>query len=127
MPPVFLVINKADRTTDAERAAAATFTQQILQKRLHRPVGEVFEVSAAERLQNQGPLRDWEKLIASLQHLVDDSGRNLVRAACERGVQRMSEQLLVIVSEDREALKRPIEESERRIAVMKQTIQPVTL
>jgi ribosome biogenesis GTPase A len=119
---LILVINKADRTTDAERAAAVTFTQQILEKRLHRPVGEVFEVSAFERLQNHGPLRDWEKLIASLQHLINDSGRNLVRAACERGLQRLSEQLLVIVSEDRDALKRPIEESERRISVMKQTI-----
>src|SRR5581483_402207 len=78
--------------------------------------------SASQRLQNHGPLRDWERLIASLQHLVDDSGRNLVRAACECGLQCLSEQLLVIINEDRDALKRPIEESERRITVMKQTI-----
>lgn len=119
---LILVINKADRTTDAERSAAVTFTRQILEKRLGMSVGAVFEVSAAERLQNHGPLRDWEKLIASLQHLVDNSGRNLVRAACERGLHRLSEQLLVIISEDREALRRPVDESERRITVMKQTI-----
>jgi hypothetical protein len=34
----------------------------------------------------------------------------------------MSEQLLAMISEDRDALQRPIEESERRIALMKETI-----
>jgi hypothetical protein len=119
---LILVINKADRTSDPERAAAAKFTREVLEKRLHRPMGNVFEVSAAERLEKQGPLRDWEELLASLHDLVEDSGRNLVRAACDRGLLRLSEQLLAIISEDREALQRPIEESERRIELMKETI-----
>ena len=119
---LILVINKADRTSDPERAAAAKFTREVLEKRLHRPMGNVFEVSAAERLEKQGPLRDWEELLASLHDLVEDSGRNLVRAACDRGLLRLSEQLLAIISEDREALLRPIEESERRIELLKETI-----
>ncbi len=119
---LILVINKSDRTSDPERAAAAKFTRDILERRLHRPMGEVFEVSATERMENRGPLRDWEKLLASLQALVEDSGRNLVRAACDRGLQRLSEMLLAVISEDRDALQRPIEESERRIELMKQTI-----
>ena len=119
---LILVINKADRTSDPERAAAVKFTRDVLEKRLHRPMGEVFEVSAAERMENRGPLRDWERLLSSLHHLVEDSGRNLVRAACDRGLQRLSEQLLAIISEDRDALLRPIEESERRIELMKETI-----
>ncbi len=119
---LILIINKADRTSDPERAAAVKFTREILGKRLHRPMGEVFEVSAAERMENRGPLRDWEKLLASLHHLVEDTGRNLVRAACDRGLQRLSEQLLAIISEDRDALQRPIEESERRIELMRETI-----
>jgi hypothetical protein len=61
-------------------------------------------------------------LVGALQQLVDESGAQIVRAACERGVQRLSEQLLAILSEDHQALQRPIEESERRIALMKQTI-----
>jgi len=56
---LILIINKADRTTDAERAAAVDFTRQILEKRLQRPMGPVFEVSAAERMENRGLLRDW--------------------------------------------------------------------
>lgn len=119
---LILVINKADRTTDPERAAAVKFTREILEKRLHRPMGEVFEVSASERMENRGPWRDWEKLLESLYHLVEDSGRNLVRAACDRGLQRLSEQLLAIISEDRDALLRPVEESELRIELMKETI-----
>jgi hypothetical protein len=85
-------------------------------------MGEVFEVSAAERMESRSPLRDWGKLLTSLYDLVEDSGRNLVRAACDRGLQRLSEQLLAIISEDRDALQRPIEESERRIEIMKETI-----
>jgi hypothetical protein len=119
---LILVINKADRTSDPERAAAAKFTREILAKRLHRTMGEVFEVSAVERMENRGPLRDWKTLLASLHRLVEDSGRNIVRAACDRGLQRLSEQLLVMISEDRDALQRPIEESERRIELMKETI-----
>jgi GTP-binding protein EngB required for normal cell division len=122
VPDLILVINKADRTSDPERAAVAKFTREILEKRLHRPMGEVLEVSAAEQMENRGPLRDWERLLASLHRLVEDSGRNLVRAACDRGLQRLSEQLLVVVSEDRDALLRPIEESKRRIQLMKETI-----
>jgi hypothetical protein len=119
---LILVINKADRTSDPERAAAVKFTREILEKRLHRPMGDVLEVSAADRMASRGPLRDWERLLASLRGLGDGSGRNLVRAACDRGLQRLSEQLLAMIREDRDALQRPIDESEGRIELMKQTI-----
>jgi len=119
---LIMVLNKADRTTDAERAAAIGFTQKVLEKRLKRSVGPVFEVSATDCLENREPERDWRKLLAALEHLVQGSGRQLIQEACDRGVQRLSEQLLAIITEEREALERPIEESERRIAVMKETI-----
>jgi GTP-binding protein EngB required for normal cell division len=119
---LIIVLNKADRTTEAERRAAAEFTRRLLEKRLKRPVGPLFEVSAAERLENRGPERDWPKLVAALERLVQDSGRQIILASCERGIDRLSEELLAIVAEEREALERPIEESERRIAAMKATI-----
>ncbi|MGO8732958.1 MAG: dynamin family protein, partial [Terriglobia bacterium] len=119
---LILVLNKADRTTDAEREAAVGFTQKVLEKRLKHSAGPVFEVSSADQLENRGPERDWGKLVSALAHLVQGSGRQLIQEACERGVQRLSEQLLAIITEEREALKRPIEESERRIAVMRETI-----
>jgi hypothetical protein len=119
---LILVINKADRTTDEERAAAMGFTRKLLEKRLKRPAGPVFEVSATERLENRGPDRDWGRLVKALGELVEGSGRNLIRKACERGLERLGEQLQLIVSEEREALERPIEESERRIAAMKESL-----
>jgi ribosome biogenesis GTPase A len=122
VPDLILVLNKADRTTDEERAAAATFTRQLLHKRLQREIGPVFEISAQERTENRGLERDWNKLVDALHRLVDGSGHQLVGAAGERGLQRLSEQLLAIIGEGRDALRRPIEESERRIALMKKTI-----
>ena len=119
---LIVVLNKADKASDAERAAAVAFTQRLLQKRLDRPSELVFEVSAVERLEKRGPERDWSKLVQTLEELVQNSGRELIQAAGERGIQRFSEELLAIVLEDREALIRPIEESEQRIVTMKQTI-----
>ena len=120
---LIITVNKADRTTDAERAEAVAFARRQLEKRLpQHSVGPLFEISAAEQLEHRGTGRDWQKLVASLQQLVEGSGRRLIRAACDRGLERISEQLLVIISEEREALRRPIDDSERRIAVMKQTI-----
>jgi GTP-binding protein EngB required for normal cell division len=119
---LIIALNKADRTTDAERAAAVAFAQRQLVKRLQRPVGPLFEVSAAEQLEHRGTGRDWIRLVASLNRLVQGSGRRLIRAACDRGLDRISEQLLAIITEERGALQRPIEDSERRIGLMKQMI-----
>jgi ribosome biogenesis GTPase A len=119
---LILVINKADRTTDEERSAAAEFTRRLLEQRLQRPAGPVFEVSATERLEKRGLERDWGKLLAALGRLVEGSGRQLIHAARERGLERLSEQLLAIIEEEREALERPLEESERRIAALQESL-----
>jgi hypothetical protein len=119
---LLIVLNKADKASDAERASASAFTQHLLEKRLQPFSGLLFEVSATERLENRGPQRDWAKLVHTLEHLVQDSGRALVQAAGDRGIQRLSEELLAIVHEDRDALTRPIEDSEVRIAAMKHTL-----
>jgi GTP-binding protein EngB required for normal cell division len=117
-----IVLNKSDRVTDAERRAAGGFARKMLESRLQRPVDAIYEVSALERLVRSGPERDWGKFIAALEDLVEQSGRGLIRSAAERGVRRLGEQLLAIITEEREALRRPIEDSERRIAALHITI-----
>jgi len=117
-----VVLNKADRTTPDEKAAAVSFADRQVRKRLQRGLGPILEVSAAERIDNRGPERDWQKLVDVLDGLVEQSGRRLIYSACERGIGRLSERLLAVVGEEREALQRPIEESEQRIATMKITI-----
>jgi GTP-binding protein EngB required for normal cell division len=120
---LIITVNKSDRTTDSERAAAVGFAKRQLEKRLQRhSFGPLFEVSATEQIDHRGTGRDWEKLVASLNQLVEESGRRLIQRACQRGRERISEQLLAIITEEREALRRPLEDSERRIAVMKETI-----
>lgn len=119
---LLVVLNKADRTSEEERTIAKSFTRKMLEKHLQQPIGPIYEVSAEERLVNRGPERDWGQLIAALDRLVRESGRDLVRAASERGVKRLSEELFTIISEEREALVRPIEESELRIRDLRQTI-----
>lgn len=119
---LLVVLNKADRATEEERRIAGPFTRNVLEKRLRRPVGMIYETSAFERVAHNTKGWDWDLLVASLQKLVEDSGRTLVRSAGERGLQRFGEELLSVALEEREALLRPIEESERRIAAMRETI-----
>jgi hypothetical protein len=117
-----VVLNKADRTSNSEREIVKSFTRRVLEKHLKRPIGSIYEISAEERLQKRGPERDWAELIGALETLARESGRGLVRTAGERGLRRLSEELLTITSEEKEALLRPIEESEQRIQSLRQTI-----
>jgi hypothetical protein len=119
---LIIVMNKADRTSDEDRRIAKSFTSKILGKRLQRPVDYIYEVSAEERLENRGPERDWGLLIDALEKLERESGRGLARTAGERGLRRLSGELLTIISEERGALVRPIDESEVRIRSLRQTI-----
>ena len=119
---LLIVMNKADRTSDKEREIARSFTKEMLEKHLRRSVGSIYEVSAEERLKNEGPRRDWQTLMAALEKLVRESGRELVQSAAERGFKRLSEELFAIIAEERDALLRPIEESEQRIGKLRQMI-----
>lgn len=119
---LIFVLNKADRTSESERVEAVAFARKVLEQRLGRALPAVFQVSALERLENYGPAREWPELIESLTSLVERSGRTLVRAAAKRGLRRTAEQLLLIVAEERNALQRPVEESERRMADLRTAV-----
>jgi predicted GTPase len=119
---LIVVLNKADRTSLEERSIAKSFTSRMLEKQLRRPIDRIYEVSAEQQLRNQGSGSDWEELVAALEKLVQESGRELVQAASERGFRRLAAELLTVISEEREALVRPIEESDRRIHELRQTI-----
>jgi Dynamin family len=118
---LLVVINKADRTSDEERRVAVPFTRKVLEKRLARSIGPIYEISAFHCLDKQETNWDWDALLAALEKL-EESGGTLVRSAGERGLRRLGEEMLSITLEEREALLRPIEESERRIAAMRETI-----
>ncbi|MGH9744369.1 MAG: dynamin family protein, partial [Candidatus Acidiferrum sp.] len=124
---VIVVLNKADRTSGAERRIAGKFTRKVIEKRLGREVGPIYEISAYERLQKGKAGWDWNAFVIELKKLVDGADQGLVRLAGERGFRRFSEQILASTLEEREALTRPIEESERRIARLQGTITEAEL
>jgi GTP-binding protein EngB required for normal cell division len=118
---LIVVLNKADKTTDAEKSVAVAFAKRQLERKLHREIGEVFEVSATDHASG-GPERNWHKFVETLEKLVRQSGRNLVQSASIRGLERVTDRLLAIIAEERRALVQPVEESERRIITLKRTI-----
>ncbi|MBX3023761.1 dynamin family protein [bacterium] len=122
---LLFVINKADRSSDAERQEAATFARRVLKERLGVAVAAVFNVSALERLE-RGPTRDWEAFERTLRGLADSAGADFVRAAAARGRARLSERLLRELAEQRDALTRPVEESERRAAALRGCVADAT-
>lgn len=117
-----VVLNKADRTTDSERQAVASFTRRTLREKIGVVVPRIYEVSALERLTGQGSARDWGALLESLESLSKSSGRSILHAAMVRGRERLRTVLLAIVREQRDALLRPIEESEARLSTLHRII-----
>jgi len=120
---IVVVLNKADRLPDGERDEAVRFAERVLSKRLHRHIGKIYQVSAAERLEGRGPERDWTALRSALESLARDSGSSLVRKATERGVRRIADRLLRALEERRMALVRPVEESKRRFEDLRRCVE----
>jgi ribosome biogenesis GTPase A len=119
---LIFVLNKADRASEDERRATIEFARSILERRLKRQVKRVFEVSALERSESRGPNRDWDNMLQMLEDLMQHSGLSLVRDAGNRAIRHAADQLLAVIREERDALRRPVEESEQRIARLHQTV-----
>jgi GTP-binding protein EngB required for normal cell division len=120
---MIFVLNKADRLSDADRAEALVFTRRILKEHLKHPVDAIHEVSAVEVLEESESLRDWNQLRVRLESLARQGGAELVRAAEARGHSFLSNLILREIAEQRDAIQRPLAESERRIEVIRQSVQ----
>ncbi len=118
---LIFVLNKADRLSARDRDEARRFAQQVLGRRLRRPPERIFEISAIEQLAGP-PTRDWRALEHALETLACASGHALVRVAAERGVQRLADRLLQVLDLHREALVRPLDESARGVAALRQAV-----
>ena len=118
---LFFVLNKADRLPPEECAEAARFAERVLKERLGSKATPLLLVSAIERLAS-GPTRDWEELERSLDRLARESGASLVREAEQRAIKRFLERLLAEIDEQREALVRPVAESEKRIGSLSASV-----
>jgi GTP-binding protein EngB required for normal cell division len=119
---LIFVLNKADRVSETERRQAAEFARKALERCLKRPIGKVLEISATEQLQAAAPTRDWLELVGGLEELAAKSGASLAESAHRRGVARSSRELLAIIAERRGALTRPIEQSQARLAALREHV-----
>ena len=119
---ILIVLNKIDRVSPVERQQAAAFASKVLEARLKKPVGRIYEVSALSNLQHASNGDDWSVLIGDLTQMATTSGQDMTRAAAARGVRRFSASLHRAVEERIRALKEPIESSEQRIANLRQTV-----
>lgn len=119
---VLIVLNKIDRVSSAERQQASAFATKVLEARLKKPVGLVYEVSALSKLNNFANADDWNTLTEDLGRLASKSGQAMTRSAAERGMRRFSASLQRSLDERVRALKEPIANSEQRIANLRQAV-----
>ncbi|HVN30975.1 MAG TPA: dynamin family protein [Thermoanaerobaculaceae bacterium] len=119
---VLFVLNKADRLTEQERVEGARFAVHVLSRRLGRASITIHEVSAAERIAASAPTRDWGALEQAVDALAHEAGADLVAVAESRGAERLARSLLRELAERREALIRPMEESERRLEILRRSV-----
>lgn len=119
---LLFVFNKADRTSERERAEAIRFTERVLGERLGRATGPIYQVSALERAAGEGTPRDWEALTERLGSLSRRSGAELVKAAEARGTLAIVEQLVRDLDQQEAALVRPLEETEGRVEALRRVV-----
>ena len=119
---ILIALNKIDRVSVAERRQASAFASLVLEARLKRPMGPIYEVSALNRLSDVDCGDDWGLLTQDLTRLARKSGQAMTRSAAERGVRRISASLQRSISERVRALTDPIADSERRIASLRLTM-----
>jgi GTP-binding protein EngB required for normal cell division len=112
---LIFVLNKADRFRPDELHEAKAFTERTLSRRLPRAPGPLFQVSALAAFRRESAAGEWAALVETLEHLAATSGRTLVAGALSRGRERLERRLNSVLVEQRAALLRPLEQSERRV------------
>jgi hypothetical protein len=90
----------------------------VLEKVLRHP-DPILQVSATERLAGDREGSGWPALVDRLQTLARESGTTLVSEARQREAAALRARLLAGLEDQRMALLRPIEESERRVAAIR--------
>ncbi len=119
---VLFVLNKADKLSETDLREADRFTRRILAEQVDLPSIRMFHVSAAERLAGQGPPRDWAALVEALERLATARGGDLVEGAAARGFARLARRLRRHIDEQRDALLRPVEASQRRVDALQASV-----
>lgn len=116
------VLNKADRLPPADLAQAGEFAARVIAKRLHRETISLFQVSAQQQLGGAAARNEWSRLMHALEELAQRAADSLAHAAAQRGMARLAGQLRAIIREQRDALLRPIADSEKRAGALARVV-----
>ena len=116
---LLVVMNKADQASPEQRDEVTRFTVDVVERRIGRPVGRVFEVSALERIERGEATRDWAAFECALRQLAETKRSLLVTAASRRIVARLARQLRSEIAQQEEALRRPLDETRDRVATLR--------
>jgi Dynamin family len=119
---MIFVINKADRIPEHELEQARAFTERVVSGRLGYPPMRIPRVSATERLAGASG-GDWDALVRDVTAIATESGAELLAGAASRGLARAAAALVRELTERRDALSRPLEESERRLERLRSSVQ----
>jgi len=119
---ILLVLNKIDRVSEAERRQASEFATKVIEARLKKSIGPVYEVSALNELNYAPGADDWDALVRNLSQLANRSGQAMTRAAAQRGSKRFRAYLQRSLDERVRALTEPISASETRVAKLRKTV-----
>jgi GTP-binding protein EngB required for normal cell division len=117
------VLNKADRTSQKDRVEAREFARESLQRRLGKDVGKIYEVSALDEIEGRGGWGDWRELVGTLEDLGRNGRDQRMKCVARRGIDRAARQMMVVLGEERAALERPVEESERRMSELGKALE----
>ena len=120
---LIFVLNKADRLPEKDRTEALAFTRRVLQEHLKHPVEAIHEISATEVIDGRGADWDWDSLVGRLTALAREGGMALVRGAEARGRAFLAGRLTREIREQYEAIQRPLEESEKRIEIIRRSVE----
>jgi GTP-binding protein EngB required for normal cell division len=112
---LLVLLNKADQVAPEQRAEVLEFTRTTLERSLQGPVGQIFEISALERVQRQRPTYDWAALESRLKQFSDSARQRLVDTAGIRAVTRLGRRLIHELDLEIDALRKPLVETERRV------------
>jgi len=112
---LLVVLNKADQVTDAQRTEVLEFTRTTLERSLKRPVGQIFEISALERIHEQRPTYDWTALESRLRQFSGSARQQLVEAASIRAVTRLGRRLFTELDVQEDAVRKPVADTEDRV------------
>jgi len=116
---LIFVLNKADRVRPDELEAALAFTRRVLTERLQLEAPVIYAVSTL-RVREGNRDGDWDAFVHRLERLAAESGRALVAAALERGVQRLKRRLQDMLARQEAALTQPLAESRAHLAALRE-------